>query len=157
MTAREPDRLRRRVVFLAAAAPVALLAQPLSAAALAAARPRPLREAYGEREIVAGRLLLELPALAENGNSVPVSVSVDAPMTEDEHVARIDVFAPANPVPRLIRFELTPQCGLASVETRIRLADSQQVWAVAETSAGQLYGAAAAVVVTLAACLDTFG
>ena len=148
--------LRRRLLASGAAAAVALTVRPLAAAELAGPRPAPLREAYGGAPIRFERVRLDVPALAENGNSVPITIDVDSPMTAADHVARIDVFAPANPVPRLVGFELTPLSGVASVEARIRLADSQRVWVVAATGDGRLFGATAEVVVTLAACLDTF-
>ena len=149
------DPVRRRLLIGGALA-LCWRAVPAQQA-LAVPRPAPLRDAYGERPIRFDGVRLELPALAENGNSVPVAIDVDGPMTADDHVARIAVFAPANPVPRLIAFELMPAGGVAWIETRIRLADSQRVWAVAERGDGTLQAAVADVTVTLAACLDTFG
>ena len=156
MTRAPVDAGRRRVLVGGAATVVALTARPLAAAALAGPLPGPLRDAYGDRAIRFEKVRLSVPPLAENGNSVPVTIDVDSPMTEANHIVRIDVFAPENPVPGLIGFELTPACGVASVEARVRLADSQRVFAVAETVDGRLCGASAEVVVTVAACLDTF-
>ncbi len=147
---------RRRIVAGGVATAVALVARPVAAAELAGPLPALLREAYGNRPIRFEQVRLDIPALAENGNSVPVTIDVDSPMTEADHIARVDVFAPGNPVPRLIGFELTPACGTASIEARVRLADSQRIYVVAETSDGRLLGASSEVVVTVAACLDTF-
>jgi sulfur-oxidizing protein SoxY len=141
----------------AAGAAVTLIARPLPAAIVGGPRPDALVAAFGDREITASRVTLDMPALAENGNSVNVVVDVDSPMRDDDIVHRIAIFAPANPVPGLISFELTPLSGRAHVEARVRLADSQRVWAIAETGDGRLYGAVTEVTVTLAACLDTFG
>lgn len=150
------DGRRRRMLACGVATAAALVARPLAAAAYAGPLPASLREAYGDRAIRFERVRLDIPALAENGNSVPVTIDVDSPMTDADHIARIEVFAPENPVPRLIGFELTPACGAASVEARVRLADSQRIFVVAETGNGRLLGASAEVVVTVAACLDTF-
>lgn len=121
-----------------------------------AALPEPLAERYGQRPIAFERVAIDLPPLAENGNSVPIQISADSPMTPTDHIRRVDVYAPANPVPHLIGFELSPAAGRAHLETRIRLADSQQIWVVCEDQGGQLWAAVADVVVTLAACLDSF-
>ncbi len=156
MTGARVDSGRRRLLAGGAATAVTLVARPLSAAALAGPLPAPLRDAYGDRAIRFEKVRLDVPALAENGNSVPVTIEVDHPMTAADHIARIAVFAPDNPVPRLIAFELTPACGAARVEARVRLAGSQHIVAVAETADGRLLGASSEVVVTVAACLDTF-
>lgn len=100
------------------------------------------------------RVSLAMDELVENGNSVPVTVSVASPMTEAEHVRRIALFAPANPVPLVAVFQLTPASGRAQVSTRMRLATSQRVLALAETQDGRLWRAGFDVVVTLAACLE---
>lgn len=102
----------------------------------------------------AGRVKLELPPLVENGNVVPVAVSVDSPMTASEHVRAIHLFAEKNPQPYLAAFHLGPRAGRARVATRIRLADSQQVVAVAELSDGSFWSASASSVVTISACID---
>lgn len=102
----------------------------------------------------AGRVRLELPPLVENGNVVPVTVSVDSPMTASEHVRAIHLFAEKNPQPYVASFHLGPRAGRARVATRIRLADSQQVVAVAELSDGSFWSASASSVVTISACID---
>jgi sulfur-oxidizing protein SoxY len=111
-----------------------------------------LRETFGDRTIAPGRIKLEIPRLAENGNIVPVAVSVDSPMTEHDYVNGIHLFAERNPLPRILEVELGPYNGRARIATRIRLAVSQQVLAVATMSDGALWSTAADVEVTVGGC-----
>ena len=113
-----------------------------------------IRKVVGSARVTAGRVRLELPPLSENGNSVPLAVSVESPMTATDHVKAIHVFTEKNPQPDVASFRLGPRAGRASVATRIRLADTQTVTAIAELSDGSFWSASAAVVVTLAACLE---
>ncbi|MBX9925677.1 MAG: sulfur oxidation protein SoxY [Hyphomicrobiaceae bacterium] len=101
-----------------------------------------------------GRIALDVPRLAESGNSVSLKVTVDSAMTEADHVRRIHLLSEQNPIALIGRFHLSPRSGLAEVETSIRLATTQNVRAVAEMSDGTLRVASAEVVVLLAACLD---
>lgn len=96
----------------------------------------------------------DVPPLVENGNSVQVTVSVDSPMTEGEHVRRIAMFNEKNPQPHIAVFHLGPRAGRARVQTRIRLANTQTVIAIAELSDGTYWSDSADVIVTLAACLE---
>ena len=98
-------------------------------------------------------MTVELPPISENGYSVPLSVAVESPMTETDHVVRIAVFAEKNPLPDVARFELGPNAGVAHVRTRIRLGDSQRIRAIAEMSDGSLWTGYAFTIVTLAACV----
>jgi len=100
------------------------------------------------------RVLLQIEPLVDNGNAVPVMVTVPSPMTAADHVRRIAVFAEHNPQPEVIVFELGPHNGRAQVGTRLRLATSQQVLAVAQFSDGTFWQHALDVVVTLAACIE---
>lgn len=102
-----------------------------------------------------GRVRLELAELVENGNAVPVTVSVQSAMTEAEHVRRIGLFTERNPDPGVAVFHLTPRNGRAVVSTRMRLATSQQVVALAAMSDGSFWMASMEVVVTLAACVES--
>jgi len=111
-----------------------------------------LRESFGEAPITSGRIKLEIPRLAENGNIVPVSISVDSPMSEQDYVKSVHLFAERNPLPRILDVELGPRNGRARVATRIRLAVSQQVRAVAVMSDGALWFTAADVEVTVGGC-----
>jgi sulfur-oxidizing protein SoxY len=97
---------------------------------------------------------LDLPALADNGHVVPLRVSVDSPMTAAEHVTRIWLLSPRNPVTRMAVFHLGPWSGRAEVATRVRLAGTQSVVALARLSNGEFRYAQTEVVVTESACLD---
>jgi len=101
-----------------------------------------------------GKVTLELPQLVENGNTVSMSVKVDSPMTEKEYVKAIHVFTEKNPQPYVASFHLGPRAGRALVATRIRLADSQTVTAIAELSDGSFWSQQVEVIVTLAACTE---
>ena len=132
--------------------PLPLRALPESARAL-------LARAYGGADVRFERIALSLPALAENGNSVALGVAVQPPMAQADgaragSVVSLEVFAPENPNPRIARFHFGPACPRAEVRTRVRMAASQTVVAVAACSDGNLYAGAAEIVVTEAACLD---
>ena len=102
-----------------------------------------------------GRVRLELPPLVENGNAVPLSVSVESPMTATDRVRSIAVFTERNPLPGVITAQLGPRAGAARFATRIRLATSQQIVAVAVMGDGSVWSDSAQVVVTLAACVES--
>jgi sulfur-oxidizing protein SoxY len=97
-------------------------------------------------------MTLRLPAIAENGNAVPLNVMVESPMTTADHVRSIHVFATGNPTPEVAVFHLTPAMGRATVDTRIRLGQTQDVVAFAEMSDGSLFMARAEVKVTIGGC-----
>jgi sulfur-oxidizing protein SoxY len=101
-----------------------------------------------------GRVKLDIPPLVENGNSVPLTIEVDSPMTELDHVNAIAVFAEKNPLPNVVTFNLTPRSGKASVSTRIRLGDSQTLVAIAQLSDGSFWSQKAELIVTLPACVE---
>jgi sulfur-oxidizing protein SoxY len=101
-----------------------------------------------------GRVTLDIAPLVENGNTVPVTIQVDSPMTEADHVTAIGIFTPRNPLPEVVRFHLGARAGRAEVATRMRLATSQQVLAVARMSDGSFWWHAVEVEVTLAACVE---
>jgi sulfur-oxidizing protein SoxY len=101
-----------------------------------------------------GRITLDVAPLIDNGNVVPITVQVESPMTAADHVRVIAVFAERNPQPEVVRFNLTPRSGLARVSTRIRLATSQTLVAMARMSDGSVWMHRQAVVVTLAACIE---
>jgi sulfur-oxidizing protein SoxY len=113
-----------------------------------------IRKVVGAARVNTGKVKLELPPLVENGNTVPLAVSVESPMTEAGHVRAIHVFTEKNPQPGVVSFRLGPRAGRASVATRIRLADTQTVVAISELSDGSFWSASGNVVVTLAACLE---
>ncbi|MDP1717475.1 MAG: SoxY-related AACIE arm protein [Burkholderiales bacterium] len=149
---------RRR--FLAAAGGVAVAAVLPSTAAAQVTRTQPnnmpevIRKRVGGAQINRGRVKLGLPPLVENGHLVPLTVSVESPMTAASHVKAIHVFAEKNPLPEVVSFYLGPRAGRANVATRMRLADTQNVVAVAELSDGSFWSDSMHVIVTLAACLE---
>ena len=108
---------------------------------------------FGDRAVTEARVVLKVPPISENGYSVPLSVEVDSPMTEDDHVVRIAIFSEENPLPDVARFELGPRAGKARIDTRIRLGNTQKIRAVAEMNDGALYGTSTFSIVTLAACV----
>ena len=152
---REPDISTRRQ-FLGLAGGVAALGvvtlRPAEAtpAMLASA----IRNVVGAAVVKTGKVKLDIPPLVENGNTVPMTVSVMSPMTSDDYVKSIHVFNEKNPQPNVGNFYLGPRAGRAQVSTRIRLADSQKIVAIAQLSDGSFWSASVDVVVTLAACTD---
>jgi sulfur-oxidizing protein SoxY len=142
--------------------------QGAGALALAAAVPvtvRPARatpeemqaaiaKVIGDAKVNEGRVTLDIPPLVENGNTVPCSVSVQSPMTPADHVKAIHVFTERNPQPNVISAYLGPRAGRAAFATRIRLADTQNVVAIAQMSDGSFWSTSADVVITLGACLE---
>lgn len=154
----EPTR-RAWLQALALGAPLGLA--PARARAQAAPRLLTLAEMT---EPVVGRvplrsegIRLELAPLADNGHLVPLRVVVDSPMTEADHVREIVLLSQRNPVTRIATFRLGPWSGRAEVATRIRLAGTQRVVALARLSSGEVLVAQAEVVVTESACLDMSG
>jgi sulfur-oxidizing protein SoxY len=104
--------------------------------------------------VTPGKVKLEIDQLVDNGNVVPVSVSVDSPMTATEHVTAIAIYNERNPQREVAKFTLGPRAGKALVSTRIRLATSQKLTAVARLSDGSYWSDTVAVVVALAACIE---
>jgi sulfur-oxidizing protein SoxY len=100
------------------------------------------------------RITLDIAPLVENGNTVPLTVDVDSPMTGDERVTAIALFNERNPQTEVAVFHFGPRAGRARVDTRIRLATSQRLVAVARFADGRVAQAAADVIVTLAACVE---
>ncbi len=113
-----------------------------------------IRERIGAREPQPGGMTLTLPKIAETGNSVPLTVTVDSPMTLEDHVLRIHVFVPGNPEPVAATYHLGARAGRAQISTQIRLARSQTVLALAEMNNGSVRSGSASIVVTLGACVD---
>src|SRR3989442_8513780 len=113
-----------------------------------------IRKVVGGARVTPGKVKLVLPPLIDNGNAVPLTVSVGSPMTETEHVRAVHVFTEKNPQPNVATFHLGPRAGRAKVATRVRLADSQNVVAICELSDGSFWSDSAGIIVTLAACLE---
>ncbi|MDA9498645.1 SoxY-related AACIE arm protein [Bradyrhizobium sp. CCBAU 11357] len=113
-----------------------------------------IRNVVGEAQLRSGRVKLDIPPLVENGNTVPMTVGVTSPMTADDYVKSIHVFNEKNPQPNIGNFYFGPSSGRAQVSTRIRLADTQKVVAIARLSDDTFWQVAAEIVVTLAACTE---
>ena len=113
-----------------------------------------IRKIVGEAVLQTGKVRLDIPPLVENGNAVPLTVSVDSPMTEADHVKALHIVNEKNPQPHVISVTFGPRAGRASLSIRIKLKDSQQVIAIAEMSDGSFWSGAADVIVTLAACVE---
>lgn len=145
--------MKSRRAFMAGAAVVSLL--PLaSARATPETMAAAIKQVTGDAAVRPGRVTLDIPPLVENGNTVPLTVSVESPMTEADHVKAIHVFNEKNPQPHVFNARLGPRNGKAVVGTRIKLADAQKVVAIAETSKGEFFSASADVIVTIAACIE---
>lgn len=148
---------RRRFLGLAGSAAV-IGAAPVVTLRPAAATPATLataiRNVVGGAVVRTGKVKLDIPPLVENGNTVPMTVSVSSPMTADDYVKSIHVFNEKNPQPNIGNFHLGPRAGRAQVSTRIRLADSQKIVAIAHLADGSFWSASVDVVVTLAACTE---
>lgn len=146
-----PDR-RRFVCALGglAAAPL------IPAAALAQTNPfAPLIAAFtGGAPVRQGRVTVDTPTLADNGNAVPVRIVVDSAMSDMDHVRRIVVLSEKNPRPVIATFHLGPRSGRAVVTTRVRLNGAQRLMAVAELADGSFWAGSADVIVTSTACWD---
>lgn len=95
-----------------------------------------------------------MPPLIDNSNSVPLSIAVESPMTPADHVKAIHVFTEKNPLPNVVSVFLGPRAGRARIATRVRIADTQTVTAIAALSDGSFWSGSANVVVTLSACLE---
>ena len=149
--------LTRRAVVLGAAG-TAAFGVPLVQVRRAQATPDMMKAAVhrviGEAPVRQGRVTLDIPPLVENGNTIAMSVKVDSPMTATDYVKAIHVFNEKNPQPDIISVHLGPRAGKAAFSTRIRLANSQNVLAIAEMSDGSFWSDTAEVIVTIAACLE---
>jgi sulfur-oxidizing protein SoxY len=144
---------RRTFLELAGGAAVAVVTiRPLQATP--AMLNSAIRNVVGEAQVRAGKVTLDIPPLVENGNTVPMTVRVASPMTETDYVKSIHVFNEKNPQPNVGNFYIGPWAGRAQVSTRIRLADTQKVVAIARLSDDSFWSVSADIVVTLAACTE---
>ena len=147
---------RRRVLSGAAMGTIAIAgasvwsrtAQATRAEAMAAIKER----VGGSEPKASSKIELDVPEIAENGSTVPMGVRVDSPMTDDDHVKAVHVMATKNPDPEIISFKFTPMSGRASASTRMRLAETQNVIAVAEMSDGSTIMTQKEVKVTIGGC-----
>jgi sulfur-oxidizing protein SoxY len=149
---------RRRFLIetatLAGAVGIALPLAAKPALATPASMRAAIRKVVGEAPLNKGKVKIDVPPLIENGNAVSLTISCESPMTTDDHVKAMHVFTEKNPQPNVVSIQLGPRSGRATVSTRIRLADSQKIIAIAQMSDGSFWSNEAEVIVTLAACLE---
>ena len=143
---------RRRALAAGGAAGLAAAMLPHLAMAEPKEVEAEIKKLYGDKKIGTGKITIDAPAIAENGNVVPLNIAVESPMTEQDHVKAVHVFADGNPLPYLVTYWFAPVNGKAAASTRIRLAKTQNVVAVAEMSNGALHMAKAEVKVTIGGC-----
>jgi sulfur-oxidizing protein SoxY len=156
---RDPlDPARRRFLIESAALAASLGLGCSLTLRPAAATPESMRAAIqkvvGQASVEKGKVKIDLPPLIENGNAVSLTVAAESPMTTEDHVKAIHIFTERNPQPNVVGIHLGPRAGRATVSTRIRLADTQKVVAIAQMSDGSFWSDEVEVVVTLAACLE---
>lgn len=153
-----PPATRRRFLIeaatLAGAVGVAVPLAVKAASATPASMRAAIRKVVGEAPLNKGRVKIDVPPLIENGNAVALTVTAESPMTADNHVKAIHIFAEKNPQPNVIGVQFGPRAGRAMFSTRIRLADSQHVVAIVQMSDGSFWSDEIEVIVTLAACLE---
>jgi sulfur-oxidizing protein SoxY len=146
---------RRQFLFLSLVATPALAQlDPNIAAKRKASLEEAIRRVTGGKEVRPGKVNLQVPPLVDNGNTVPVTVSVESPMTQADHVKAIHLFTEKNPQPHVFNAHLGPRAGRASVSARCRIADTGNVIAIAQMSDGSFWSDTTSVVVTLSACLE---
>ncbi|WP_326537681.1 SoxY-related AACIE arm protein [Pseudorhodoferax sp.] len=143
--------MRRRPLLLAGLLPLWPGLAPATPEALASAVAAFVQGA----PVQPGRITLQIAELVENGNTVPLAVSVESAMTADDHVRSLALFTARNPQPEVAVFHFSRLAARAEVATRIRLATSQQIIAVAKMGDGRCWHAEAGVIVTLAACVES--
>jgi len=147
-------QLSRRAALALSAGGAALTIVGWGDAAFAAAKEAAdeIAKFTGGKTAEKGKISIELPEIAENGNTVPLAVSVDAPMTADNYVSEILVVSEGNPNPGVVTFHFSPLSGKAEASTRIRLAATQNIVVVAKTSKGEFFTAQKQVKVTIGGC-----
>lgn len=147
------EALSRRNFLLAGAAGFVVTALGSS---LAEATPEQvaeeLKKVTGGKPTAEGKIKLDLPSIAENGLVVPLNFEIESPMTDKDYVKHVHFYAEGNPNPLLAAFHFTPLIPKASAQIRIRLAQTQNIVAVAEMSDGKLYLAKKEVKVTIGGC-----
>jgi sulfur-oxidizing protein SoxY len=143
---------RRETLALAATAALAALLAPQMAMADEQAVAAEIKKLYGDQKFDSGKIKLDVPEIAENGLVVPVNVEVESPMTDQDFVKAVHVFADGNPFPGVVSYRFTPACGKAAASTRMRLAQTQNIIGIAEMSNGSLHMTKANVKVTIGGC-----
>jgi sulfur-oxidizing protein SoxY len=131
---------------------MAVALAPGLARADAAAVEAELKKLYGEKKASSGKIKIDVPQIAENGLVVPINVEVESPMSASDYVKAVHVFADGNPLPGIASFRFTPACGKAAASTRMRLAQTQNIVAIAEMADGSLFSTKSEVKVTIGGC-----
>lgn len=147
-------QLSRRAALALGAGSAALTIVGWDTSAFAAAKEAAdeIAKFTGGKTATKAKVSIELPEIAENGNTVPLAVAIDAPMTADNYVSEILVVAEGNPNPGVATFHFTPMSGKAEASTRIRLATTQNIVVVAKTSKGEFFTGQKLVKVTIGGC-----
>ena len=144
---------RRQTLALGAGAmSVAMLGVPIGPALAKNDADEAIKKFTGGKIPVQGKVKLDLPEIAENGNTVPMTVSVESPMTEQSHVTDVLIVADENPRSGVVTFHFSPASGVAEANTRVRLAATQNVIAVAKMNDGSFFMASKQVKVTIGGC-----
>ena len=144
---------RRQTLFVGAAAiATAALGQTVTPAFAANNLDEMAKKFTGGAAPVEGKVKLDLPEIAENGNTVPITVSVDSPMRDADYVKEVIVLADGNPNAGVATFHVAPASGAAEANTRIRLANTQNIVAIAKTNDGKFYTGKKQVKVTIGGC-----
>lgn len=152
MNLKPVETTRRETLALAAIAGLAAFLAPKMVFADEAAVAAEIKKLYGDKKLESGKIKLDVPEIAENGLVVPINVDVESPMTEQDYVKAVHVFADGNPLPGVVTYRFTPACGKASASTRMRLAQTQNIVCIAEMSNGNLHMAKANIKVTIGGC-----
>jgi sulfur-oxidizing protein SoxY len=140
------------VLGAGACAAMALAGTRSAAAAVEGEAAEFIKKFTGGKAVTEGRVRLDMPEIAENGNTVPMSVFVESPMTEQSYVTDVLVVADGNPRPGVATFHFSPASGAAEANTRIRLAKTQNIAAVAKMSDGSFFMTSKQVKVTIGGC-----
>jgi sulfur-oxidizing protein SoxY len=156
------NRTTRRDVLigaasLAAGSGIVSVLPVTDARATPASMDAAIKKVVGSAPLRKGKVTLTLPPIVENGNSVSLDIAAESPMTPVDYVKAIHVFNEKNPLPNVISAHLGPRAGQAKLSTRIRLADSQRILAIAEMNDGTFWSDEVEVIVTIAACLEDPG
>ena len=146
--------MRRREVLALGAVVATMPLLPRAANAQPEDMAREIKKLIGAGAVTEGRVKLTLPELTENGNSSPLGITVDSPMSAADHVKAVHIFSEKNPVAYIARLGIGPRAGRAKVATSIRIAESQFITVIAEMADGSYWSGRAETIVTTPACID---
>jgi len=152
MNLKPVETTRREALTLAAIAGLAAVLAPRMSFADEGMVTAEIKKLYGDKKLESGKIKLDVPEIAENGLVVPINVEIESPMTANDYVKAVHIFADGNPLPGVVTYKFTPACGKASASTRMRLAQTQNIVCVAEMSNGNLHMAKANIKVTIGGC-----